>query len=211
MRLGEKLKQLRIERELTQRELAQKTGLGRGYLAQLETNVVAKPSADTFLKLARAFNIRPEELYQAAGYIKDTANTYPRQETPEDILERLRLASPVSIPVYTEFPVLAGEPTEPIDYIYRARTRGAPRNIEGYIVHGKCLEPKISDGDIIIVDREGQIDTSNIVACLFQDGLHLGQLRKIAGELWLESREGRLLLKDCQVVAPIIEVIKRLV
>jgi len=209
-RLGLKIKELRNERGWTQNELAKRSHVDRGYLASIETSKVSNPSADTFLKLARAFNIRPEELYEAAGYIREAKPLSPRQETPEEILDRLKLAQPVSIPVYSEFPFHAGEPVEPVDYVYRARTRSIRMGIEGYIVRGKCLEPEIRDQDIIIIDREGQIDTGNIIACLSQDRLHLGRLRKIADELWIENNEGRFKFDECQVAAPVIEVIRRL-
>jgi len=210
MSLAKRLKELRAERDWTQNELAKRSSIDRGYIANLETDQVKNPSADTFLKLARAFNIRPEELYQAAGYVKDARAILPRQETSEEILERLRLAHPVSIPVYTQFPFHAGEPTEPVDYVYRARPKGAPKSIEGYIVHGNCLEPKINDDDVIIVDRDGAIDTGDIVAALVDGELHLGKVRKIADELYLENNHGRFKFEESQVAAPVIEVIRRL-
>lgn len=191
--------------------MAIRSGLQRGYLAHLEIDNVSKPSAETFLKLARAFNIRPEELYQAAGYIVDTsAFIHALKETPEEILERLRVAHPVSIPVYTEFPFHAGGFTEPVEYVYRERTKDAGKNIEGYVVHGSCLEPIIQDGDIIIVDAHGEIDNGDIVACLVDDKLCLGRMRKIADDLILETKEGMMRLEEAQAVAPVIEVIKRL-
>lgn len=210
MTLGQKIKELRTQRDWTQNELAKRTNLGRGYLAQLEANIVAKPSADTFLKLARAFNIRPEELYQAAGYIKDARGISQQKETPHELLERVRITLPESVPIYEEFTLHAGRPIEAIDYIPVVRDQARGKNLEGYIVHGKCLEPEINDGDIIIIDRDGQIEHGNIVACLVQGELHLARLRKIADELFLESNERRIKLDEAQIAAPVIEVRRRL-
>ena len=154
MSLGQALKELRKYRAWTQKDLAKRTGLGRGYIAQLEVNFVAKPSAETFLKLAKAFNIRPEKLYQAAGYIRGGEVILQHEENPEEILEKLKLVQPISIPVYTEFPFHAGEPIEPVEYIYRARHKYSPPNIEAYVVKGHCLEPIIKDKDIIVIDRD---------------------------------------------------------
>jgi SOS-response transcriptional repressor LexA len=72
------------------------------------------------------------------------------------------------------------------------------------------FSPLIEDKDIIIVDREASIDAGDIVACLFQGELHLGRLKKIAGELYLENNLGRIKLQDCQVAAPVIEITRRL-
>ena len=194
-------------------ELAKRTGLGRGYISNLEgAKVVHNPSADAFLKLARAFNIKPEELYQAAGYIKETKDIYPRTETPEEILDRLKLATPQSIPVYPweAFPFHAGDGIEPIEYVYRARPKSTSKNIEAYIVHGNCLEPKINDGDVIIIDREGVIDNGDVVACVLDSQFHILRIRKVAGELWLEDNHGKFKFEECQDAAPVIEYIRRL-
>jgi len=41
------------------------------------------------------------------------------------------------------------------------------------------------------------------------DELHIARLRKIADELWLENNDGRYRFQECQVAAPVIEVIKK--
>jgi len=191
---------------MTQAELARRSGLSRGHIARIEVGGYKGTQQQTFECLARGLGLSLTELSQIVrGVIIEK-----RQETSEEILERLRLAHPVSVPVYTEFPFHAGEPVEPVDYVYRARTRATRMTIEAYIVHGKCLEPQIIDGDIVIVDREGQIDNGDIIACLLADHVHIGRLRRIADELWLESNEGRVKFDECQVAAPVIEVIRRL-
>lgn len=209
--LGKKVRELRESRGWTQNELAKRSGIGRSYISLLETDNLIKPSADYLVKLAHTFSIRPEELYHAAGYITDTSVLiHALKETPEEILERLRIVHPVSVPVYTEFPFHAGGFTEPVEYVYRERTKDAGKNIEGYVVHGSCLEPIIQDGDIIIIDRQGEIDNGDIVACLVDDKLCLGRLRKIADDLILETKEGMMRLEEVQLAAPVIEVIRRL-
>lgn len=208
--LGQKIKELRSQRDWTQNELAKRSGIDRGALASIETGKAKNPTTANLLKLARAFNIRPEELYHAAGYIKDDRTLRPIKETPEELLERLRLAHPVSVPVYTEFPFHAGGLTEPTEYIYLARPKAADRNIEGYIVYGSCLEPEISDNNIIIIDRGGQIENGDIVAALVNGKLCLARLRRIADELYLENNDGRFKLEQDTIAAPVIEVIRRL-
>ena len=209
--LKQKIRELRAERDWTQAELAKRSGLDRGYIANLEgSKSIRRPSADALLKLARAFNIKPEELCEAAGYIKECEDVKPRPDTPEEILDKLKLATPISIPVYTDYPFHAGDPVEPVDFIYRARPKIANKNIEGYLVHGKCLEPQINSGDIVIVDREGEMNNGDIIACLVGNEVHIARLRKIADELWLENNNGRRKFEECQVAAPVIECIRRL-
>ncbi len=52
-RLGIRLKELRESLHITQEELAAKSGLGRNYIAALETGDIAMPGADKMAKLAK--------------------------------------------------------------------------------------------------------------------------------------------------------------
>ena len=213
MSLAKKIRELRAERGWTQLDLAKRSGLDRGYIANLEgSKSIQRPSADAFLKLASAFKIKPEELYHAAGYISEAKHIKPRLETPEEILDRLRLATPQSIPVYPweAFPFHAGDGIEPIEYIYRARPKISSKHVEAYVVHGDCLEPKIHDLDVIVVDLEGQIENGDIVACLVDNEFHVLRVRNVAGELWFEDNHGKFQFEQCQEIAPVIEVIRRL-
>ena len=211
MSLAAKLKELRTQRQWTQLEVAKRSGLDRRYISYLEQpRHTGRPSADAFLWLAHAFNIKVEELYQAAGYIKEAKDLSPHLETPEEILDRLRLTFPVAIPIYSDFPFHAGEDREPVDYIYRVRHKAIGKDVEGYLVHGNCLEPQVCDKDIIIIDRRGDISSDDIVACLIDDQLCVARLREIADELWLENNVKRVKLQDCLIAAPVIEIRRRL-
>lgn len=203
---GYYIKALRESKGMTQGELAAKTGLSRSHISRIETGAYKYSSQDTFQRLATGFGLSPNELTE----VTHNRPIPIHQETPEEILNKLKLATPVSIPVYTDFPFHAGDAVEPVDYVYRARPKTISKNIEGYIVYGRCLEPEVSSGNIIIIDRQGEINNGDIVACLVDNELHIARLRKIADELWLENNAGRTRLEDCQVAAPVIEVIRRL-
>ena len=47
MRIGRKIKLLRIQKGLTQEELAERTDLSKGYISQLERDL-SSPSIETF-------------------------------------------------------------------------------------------------------------------------------------------------------------------
>lgn len=145
-------------------------------------------------------NASPKPLLEAAGL------SYVEPDLPESS----RLPSPTAIPIYMAFPFHAGSPTEPIDYVYRAQIKAAPKNVEGYVVDGTCLEPVVQDKDIIVVDRDGEINNGDIVACLIDDQLHIARLRKVADELWLENNHAKWPFREVKVAAPVIEVIRRL-
>lgn len=206
--LGEKIKALRQERGWSQAQLAIKSGVSRSHISLIELRRLLDPRADVLLKLAKAFNIPVEELYEAAGYdigVKKRRHV----ETAEELLERARLASPVSIPVYGKFHAGAVH-EEPIEYVYWARTRGASKNVEAYRVYGRCMEPQISPGDVVIVDRDLLCEPGKIILCLVNDELAIGRLVEMGNEIWLTNKDEYVQLNECKVSAVVIEVIKRL-
>lgn len=83
--IGNKVIELRKERGWTQYELARRTAIVRGTIASIESGKSKEPTTGILLRLSRAFNIRPEELYQAAGYVKEAGAIYHRRETIEEL------------------------------------------------------------------------------------------------------------------------------
>jgi transcriptional regulator with XRE-family HTH domain len=59
--IGDRLKDLRIRRALTQRELADRAGISSNALNKIELNK-AEPHMSTLRKLAQALNVDPAEL-----------------------------------------------------------------------------------------------------------------------------------------------------
>lgn len=196
--IQEIIRRVREEKGLSQSKLARLSGVDRGYINQLEHGKVHSITLRTARALARGLGV------SADVFLRD------HQETSEDILERLKLAQPVSIPVYSEFPFHAGDGVEPVEYVFRARVGVNPRNVEGYLIRGDALAPEVIKDDIIVVDRDGQIVSGDIVAALFNGRLYISRFRKVGGEMWLENNNGKIRFEDCQVVAPVIEVIRRL-
>lgn len=68
MALGKKIRELRDEMGMSQAQLSVQAELSQGYLSQMENDEVQNPSAAVLFRLARALNIDPRALMQAAGY-----------------------------------------------------------------------------------------------------------------------------------------------
>ena len=189
--IGDIIKRLREAKGLSQRKLAGLAGIDRGYICQLEADKAGSITLKTAEKLAGGLGVSPSVFFGEEVHL-----------SPVDGLDQ--------IPVYSEFPVHAGTPVEPVSYVYREKSTPARQSLEGYIVHGECLKPAIQDRDIIIVDREGAIDNGDIVACLIDSEVHLGRLRKIAEDFFLENNHRRFKLEECSTIAPVIQVVRRL-
>jgi len=65
MDLGKRIKNLRKDQGWTQHELAKRTSLSRGRLAQIETDPLAEVRGDSLVSLAKAFGYSTEQLLSA--------------------------------------------------------------------------------------------------------------------------------------------------
>ena len=63
LKLGSKIRELRLKKNYTLQDVAAKTGLSKPFLSQIENDHVVPPVA-TLLKLARAFNVSLAHFFQ---------------------------------------------------------------------------------------------------------------------------------------------------
>lgn len=89
--LGKKLKELREERGWSQAKLAMKSGVSRSHISLIELERIKHPRAGVLINLARALDIHEKQLYEAAGYIKEAKSDYDLRETPEQVLDNIKL------------------------------------------------------------------------------------------------------------------------
>ena len=69
MTFGQRLRELRKAKGMTQRELAQRAGIDFTYLSKLETGAMPPPSEKTILSLAEVLDADADELFGAAGKV----------------------------------------------------------------------------------------------------------------------------------------------
>ncbi|HET7076697.1 MAG TPA: helix-turn-helix domain-containing protein [Chloroflexia bacterium] len=92
--LGERLRQLRKWREMTQTRLAQVSGIAQNYISELESGVATNPSPDMIRRLARALGVAEAEL---------TAPLVSAPSIPADLPDPLLATpSPTEQPPVTE-------------------------------------------------------------------------------------------------------------
>jgi len=68
-KFGVRLKELRTQARLTQRELADRVNVDFSYLSKIENGVIPPPSERVILQLAEALNVDKDELITLAGRI----------------------------------------------------------------------------------------------------------------------------------------------
>lgn len=136
-----RIRELRTQHDMTQLELADKIGVHKQTISQYERGV-RSPDYGTLRKLCDVFDV-------SSDYLLGTEIVFEQDDKVKE--EKVR------IPVYGE--VAAGIPMEMIedieDYedIPKAMTRGG-KEYFALKIHGDSMEPKISDGDVIIVRKQ---------------------------------------------------------
>ncbi len=66
VKIGKNLKAKRVERFMSQAELAEASGLSEAHVGRIERNEV-EPHLSTIRKLARALRVEPQELAEGEG------------------------------------------------------------------------------------------------------------------------------------------------
>ena len=85
MEIGDKLRNLRIQKNLTQEELGERTDLSKGYISQLERDL-SSPSMETFFSILEVLGVTPEEFFhqdtvnQQVVYSKEDHTIYQDEE-----------------------------------------------------------------------------------------------------------------------------------
>lgn len=107
MRIGQKIKNLRLEKGLTQEELGERTDLTKGYISQIEHDL-SSPSIETFFTILEVLGSNPKNFFndlhstQKVVYTMDDRTDFRDQErgcctqwlvpeSNEKIMEPIRL------------------------------------------------------------------------------------------------------------------------
>jgi transcriptional regulator with XRE-family HTH domain len=150
MTLGELVRDYRHRRGLSQPELAKLAGLHFSYINKIELGRYKLTSQNTINKLAQALKIKADELYAAAGIMKDSQAVREEPKGIQDLpIREIGMA-------YIEVPIVADmhAPGHISEYIYLPKAGSSHTKLYGVKIIGNCLAPTVHDGDIIIIDKE---------------------------------------------------------
>ena len=65
------LREIRQQRGLTQEQLEEMSGIDQAYISALERGVIKEPSWSKVSTLAKALDVRPEELFPVTDIVKN--------------------------------------------------------------------------------------------------------------------------------------------
>ncbi len=93
--IGKRIANLRKLKNLTLPELAEKSGVSKGYISQLENEIIVSPSVDTVKKLADALDVTIADLLEAPKVTAYMAPEITDKSLEEFIEERRRGGKPI--------------------------------------------------------------------------------------------------------------------
>jgi transcriptional regulator with XRE-family HTH domain len=179
MSLGEYIKTIRHRRGLSQWELSRLSGLTRSHLSRLELDDFENPSAETFLSLAKALKVHPNDLYQAAGYIEEhTRFRRSVAKTPDEAFAELEVIHVQPVPVLDK--INTGV-TDVVQYRQWGLAHGEHSKVIGLLARGFSLEPEVREGDIILINQDQQPFPGNVVLCYHEETVKLARYGSQSG------------------------------
>lgn len=186
--LGSMIARLRDRLGMTQTELAKAASVPREWLSVVELDRIKRPDRERLERIATALEVPAATVLAAAGF-RVAPMPIREQRTPYEIARELEVAlrqSPILIPE-AEGVVSAGPgaPAEAERWPYYPTPAERGHQFTVVRVVGSCMEPRIHEGERVIVDMTESPRPGNIVAAR-RDGEHLVKLlEKRNGDLWL--------------------------
>ena len=156
----ERLKELRIQSGMTQRQVAEQIGLNKQTVSQYELGK-RSPDLEKFEMLCDLFNVAP-------GYMLGESDLTVRLLNSEE-LELLIKGGPRKIPVLGE--VAAGTPIDAIESVseYIEIPHSWAGEYGALKVKGDSMLPVIREGDIIIFRKQTTAQSGDLVVAMVDD------------------------------------------
>ncbi len=152
MEIGEKIKMLREQKGLTLEELGNKVGVGKSTIRKWELGIIANMKRDKIAILADALNVSPAYLM---GW---------------DSKESVDIKKVAGVKINVLGRVAAGIPIKAVEDIIDteeiSEEMASTGEFFGLKIKGDSMEPRIYDGDVVIVRQQDDADSGDIVIAM---------------------------------------------
>lgn len=148
--ISNRIKELRLKQNLTLEQLADKVGVGKSTVRKWETGMIENMRRDKIVLLAKALHVTPEYLL---GWNEEKESTSVKS---------------VKIPVLGR--VVAGIPIDAVeeilDYEEISPEMASQGDFFALQIKGDSMEPRMVDGDVVIVRKQEDVDNGDIAIVL---------------------------------------------
>lgn len=160
MTTGERIKQLRISKGMTQEELGEKVGVKKAAIYKYETGLVVNLKRDVIEKLAKVFEVSP-------SYLMGMEDTQPKPSVIPTADNIIPLPDTYKVPLLGDIacgePILAEQNILDLIPVPDA-VKGADFALR---CHGDSMTgARIYDGDIVYIREQPEVENGEIAAVL---------------------------------------------
>ena len=170
--LGEKIKQLRSNMNISQVDFATKIGVSKQTLYKYENNIITNIPFDKIEDIARIANVSPAYLMGWAEFGVGSELKKIIENLPSDIsaYETKINSTPKGVTINVLGRVAAGIPIEAIEEIIDteeiSQEMASTGEFFGLKIHGDSMEPRMYEGDVVIVRKQEDADSGDIVIAM---------------------------------------------
>ena len=180
--MGNIIKRLRIENNMTLEQLGDKVGVGKSTVRKWENGMIANMRRDKIAKIADVFNVSPSYLRGWDNNVGPITNGTKHK------------APGVTINVLGR--VAAGVPIEAIEDIIGTEEISAELastgDFFGLQIHGDSMEPRMYEGDVVIVRQQDDAESGEVIIAMVNgDEATCKRLKKYDGGIMLLSNNPR--------------------
>ncbi len=178
MGMADRIKERRLSMGYTQEELAEKIGLQKSAIAKYENGRVENIKRSVIAKMSEVLECSPSYLMGWDNNVHPIDN--PSKEKKKGVTIRVlgRVAAGIPIEAIEEC----------IDTEEITEDMAATGEFFGLKIHGDSMEPKFSEGDVVIVRRQDDAESGDIViATVNGDEATCKRLRKYRDGIELVS------------------------
>ena len=180
--MGDIIKRLRIENNMTLEQLGDKVGVGKSTVRKWENGMIANMRRDKIAKIADVFNVSPSYLIGWDNNVGPITNGTKHK------------APGVTINVLGR--VAAGVPIEAIEDVIDTEEISAELastgDFFGLQIHGDSMEPRMYEGDVVIVRQQDDAESGEVIIAMVNgDEATCKRLKKYDGGIMLLSNNPR--------------------
>lgn len=202
MNIGDRIRKQRILSNLSQTELAEKIQVSKQTLYKYENNIITNVPSDKIESIASALNVTPAFLMGWDEKV-NSSNSKTTNGVKINVLGRVAAGIPIS----------AVE--DIIDTEEISEEMASKGEFFGLKIKGDSMEPRIYDGDVVIVRQQSDADSGDIVIALVNgDDATCKRLTKYAGGIGLISLNPKyepMMFSDEDVEKKPVKIIGRVV
>lgn len=151
LKIGHRIKYARDLRGMTLDDIADSVGVAKSTIQRYENGKIEKPKLPVLHSIANALNVNP-------SWLVCKSDTIAPQKLPSGVIINVlgRVAAGIPIDAIEEI----------IDTEEISKEMAATGEFFGLQIKGNSMEPKFSNGDVVIVRKQSDADDGDIVIAL---------------------------------------------